>query len=452
MTTTTVPTKAEELEDLLSDQSKVAALIKNGQFKDLIVNYAKTIQGKDSDLQKQVTEQVQQVMAQFLKDNKAEFTKRVNLDPNATANTGGKHALYNKKAPGAAIDDQFANTADFLRAVAPQAGQLTNDNEGLVSKLNHMRKIQNSFGSTVPADGGFLVPETLRSGLLQTSLESSVVRPRATVIPMESLRVPIPTVDSTSNASSVFGGIVCYWTEEGAALTESQAAFGRVVLDAKKLTAYCLVPNELLADASAFGAFIDQKLPQAISWYEDYAFMLGTGVGEPLGFINCPASVAATAVAGQGANTIVWENIVAMYARMLPSSLGSAVWIADIGTFPQLATMALSVGTGGSAIWLNNGAVGPPMTILGRPVFFTEKVPALGTTGDISFVDLSYYLVGDRQVMQAESSTHYKFANDQTAYRVIERVDGRPWIQSAITPKNSGSTLTPFVQLSSTRT
>jgi len=122
----------------------------------------------------------------------------------------------------------------------------------------------------------------------------------------------------------------------------------------------------------------------------------------------------------------VWENIVKMFARMLPSSLGRAVWVASIDTFPELATMALSVGTGGSAIWLNNGAQGPPMTILGRPVMFTEKATGLlGAQGDISFVDFGFYLIGDRQVMSAMSSPHFKFQNDQTAYRIIERVDGR---------------------------
>jgi hypothetical protein len=54
--------------------------------------------------------------------------------------------------------------------------------------------------------------------------------------------------------------------------------------------------------------------------------------------------------------------------------------------------------------------------------------------------------------MTAASSTEWKFGNDQTAYRIIQRVDGRPWIQSAITPANSGPALSPFVQLSSTRT
>jgi len=184
-----------------------------------------------------------------------------------------------------------------------------------------------------------------------------------------------------------------------------------------------------------------------LAWYEDVAFISGSGVGEPLGFIACPAMVQVAKETGQAAATILWENIVKMYARMLPASLGRAVWIASIDTFPELATMALSVGTGGSAIWLNNGQAGPPMTILGRPVIFTEKTSVLGTAGDINFVDLGYYLIGDRQAMQASSSEHYKFQNDKTVYRIIERLDGRPWLQSSITPKNGAGNLSPFVQI-----
>ena len=142
-----------------------------------------------------------------------------------------------------------------------------------------------------------------------------------------------------------------------------------------------------------------------------------------------------------------------MYSRMLPTSLGRAVWIASIDTFPQLATMALSVGTGGGPIWIGNYAGGqggmesPPITILGRPLYFTEKTGPLGTTGDLSFVDLSYYLIGDRMQMQVSASEHYKFQNDKTAYRVVERLDGKPWLQSPLIPRNGGPTLSPVVQL-----
>lgn len=451
MTKTAIPTGADELEEMLGDASKIQALFKEGTFGEFVKNYARTVMGRDSELGQQVREETQLVLNEWLKAQKSEGyvpDRRVDLSVKAPK-SGGRHAaVYNKKAPGAAVDNEFDGSADFFQTIWHHANTLR-DGDELRAKLDRVKKIQNSFGSTVPADGGFLIPETLRSELLQVALETAVVRPRARVIPMESLRVPIPMIDNTTNASSVFGGIVCYWTEEGASLQESQASFGRVVLEAKKLTGYAEAPNELVSDATAFGAFFDQVFPAAIAWYEDAAFMTGTGVGEPLGFLS-PSNSAAVVVAketGQAEDSIVWQNIVKMYARMLPSSLANAVWIASIDTFPQLASMALDVGTGGQAIWLNNGVDGPPMTILGRPVIFTEKANVLGDQGDINFVDLGYYLVGDRQVMQAMSSPHYKFASDKTAYRIIQRVDGRPWIQSPITPKNGGNTLSPFVSL-----
>jgi len=466
----TIPTKAEELEDFLGDPSQVRAMMQEpGKFKEFIQVYARTQLEKDTDLQKQIKEQVQIGLADFMKGNGYRGTAHADLD---LSNVGtdrrsrtatqrvshGKGAAYNKATYGYKLEDglkkekmEFGDSAEFMQAVWPRYETLKNS-----ERLGELRaaalKIQNSFGSEVPADGGFLIPEVLRSDILQVAIESAVVRPRAQVIPMDSLRVPIPMIDSTSNVSSVFGGVVCYWTEEAAQLVESQASFGRVVLDAKKLTAYAEVPNELLADAPAFSAFFDTIFPRAIAWYEDIAFMTGTGVGEPLGYVNCPASVNVAKESGQANATIVWENIVKMYARMLPTALGSAVWIASIDTFPELATMALSVGTGGGPVWMGNytnpGAATPPITILGRPVYFTEKTPVLGSPGDISFVNFDYYLIGDRQMMQAASSEHYRFQNDKQAFRVTERLDGRPWLQSPITPhNNSSSTLTPFVQL-----
>jgi len=442
-----IPTDEAGLEDLLCDTAKMTALLKQpARFGEFVTNYARARLDKDLSIHTQVQEQVEATLAEFFKDQEGvvrpDFTPQT--VPGPTGRKAVKNTLYNPKAMGATIDREFANSGDFFQAIWHN----TNRTADIQAKLH---RIRNAFSSTVPSEGGFLVPETLRAELLRVSLETSIVRPRARVIPMETLRVPFPAIDSTSNVSSVYGGIVGYWTEEGATLTASAASFSRIILDAKKLTAYTEVPNELISDSLiSFQAFLDEIFPEALGFYEDIAFLTGTGVGEPLGALAAgnAAIISVAKETGQVAATVVWENIVKMYARMLPGSLGRAVWVASIDTFPELATMALSVGTGGSAIWLNNGVEGPPMTILGRPVVFTEKAPAaLGTVGDISFVDFGFYLIGDRQVMSAMSSPHFKFQNDQTAYRLIERLDGRPWLQSAITPHNNTSTLSPMVQL-----
>ena len=466
MTITAIPTTSAELEEWMHAGERMTDVLKEGKLGEFIGSFQAANAKKNPDIKAELAEMVQLGFAEFMKNNAADqkagippvdlspgpaAQPRVHLE-GKTRRTSAQKALNGRRAIGRSLDGMFQDSAEFFQATHFDEMRVNRDKD-MAAKRAKVSDIMNSFGSEVPADGGFLIPETLRSDLLQVALEEAVVRPRAQVIPMETLRVPIPMIDSTSNVSSVFGGIICYWTEEAAALVESQASFGRVVLDAKKLTGYAEIPNELLADAPAFTSFFDDVFPKALAWYEDIGFMTGTGVGEPVGFVNCPASVQVAAEAGQPAGTIVWENIVKMYARMLPTALQNAVWIASIDSFPQLATMALSVGTGGSAVWLGNlqqpGSAVPPVSILGRPVIFTEKTPALGTTGDISFVDLSYYLIGDRQMMQSTSSPHFKFASDKTVFRIIERLDGSPWLKSSITPKNGSNALSPFVQLAS---
>lgn len=441
-----IPETQGELEELLSDQAKVAELQASGQFKDVVKAYAGCVAKKDKELQAQIKEETQRVLRDYLAENENHEGLKLLAKGGTEAVVKSASAHYQPKALGAKFKAQeYGETlAQFLIDVSPKAFMTAE----LAAKREALKNAAASSGE--PASGGFLVPEAFRAELLSLSLEASVVRPRARVVPMETSRVVYPFIDDTSHASNVFGGVTGYWTPESGTMTDTAASFGRLALEAWKLTAFANVPNELIADSAlSFEAFIRSTFPQALAYFADVAFISGSGAGQPLGF-NTDANAARVSVAkesGQAADTIVWENIVKMYARMLPQSLGSAVWIVSPDTFPELATMALSVGTGGGPIWLNNGVGGPPATILGRPVVISEKVENLGDQGDINFVDLSYYLVGDRQAMTVASSEHFRFQNGETSFKFVERLDGRPWLQSALTPRNGGSTLSPFVTL-----
>jgi HK97 family phage major capsid protein len=440
----TIPKDLASLERILNDQEQMARVSKDAKaFTTFVANLsaAKARDAGGPEFDRQVKEQVQQELADYLRSEGVSGVP-VNLSPQEQRHS--RVNGYNKKAPGAKLDGLFEDMGDFLTRLQDPDHRMTQQQHGEVFRL------RNAMSSTVPSEGGFLIPEQFRSEILMASLETSIVRPRAFVLPMSNLTLSVPMIDETSHASSVFGGIVGAWTEEGASLSETNPTFGRVKLESKKLTAYTEAPNELVNDAPGFNAFMNRVLPEAISFYEDDAFINGSGVGEPRGFLGAGSVVEVAKESGQAAATIVWENIAGMYQRMLPGSLNRAVWIANIDTFKELATMALSVGTGGGPVWIGfgDGAVGsPPMTILGRPLIFTEKMPTLGDAGDIAFVDLAYYLIGDRQTAVVQMSEHYRFQNDKTAYRIIERCDGRPWLQSAITPKSGSNTLSPFVTL-----
>src|SRR5688572_346799 len=170
----------------------------------------------DPGIMNQAKEQTEKFMIDWLRENQHEtdaVAKRLNLDnPNARSRIR-PNTLYNKNALGAKHDSMFASATDFLHSISEHGFK----NDGMSRKLETLK---NDLSSVKPSDGGFLIPEILRAELLRIALERAIVRSRARVIPMDSLTVPFPTVDSTSNVSSVYGGVVGYWTEEGATLTE----------------------------------------------------------------------------------------------------------------------------------------------------------------------------------------------------------------------------------------
>lgn len=436
-----VPDTAEALREHILIPANFQRIMESPEtMVDFMDRYVEATLSRDPGILDQNREQFDNFMINWLRDNQSAGVRALNFDPN-TRSRVPRNTLYNPKALGAKFDDYASGGAsEFFYDISTHAYR----DASLAKRLGDLK---NAMSSMAGSDGGFLIPEVLRAELLQVALETSVVRSRARVVPMDSLTVPFPMVDSTSNVSSVYGGITGYWTEEGATLTESQPRFGRVVLNAHKLTLYTEIPSELIQDSRpSMVTLLDQMFPEAMAWFEDVAFFIGGGVGEPLGFLNAAATVS---VDRDTVSTVKWADIVNMYSRMLPQSLNRAVWIVSPDVFPQLATMTV----GNVPVWIGNspsggGATSPWGTMLGRPLIISEKARALGSAGDVNFVDFGFYLVGDRQAMSARQSEDYRFKNDVTAFRVIERLDGRPWLNSAITPQNgSANTLSPFVNL-----
>jgi HK97 family phage major capsid protein len=81
---------------------------------------------------------------------------------------------------------------------------------------------------------------------------------------------------------------------------------------------------------------------------------------------------------------------------------------------------------------------------------WTEKVPRVGTTGDVVLADWRYYLLGDRQATTIESTKFDRWAYDETSWRVVHRVDGQPWLSAPLTYQDGTTQVSPFVVLSST--
>jgi HK97 family phage major capsid protein len=341
----------------------------------------------------------------------------------ATAPTGRDYrSMFNL---GRSLDNAgFKNFNEFLTVLS--SGKFDN-------------RLMNTASETVPSDGGLSVPDQFAAWLLDASLEEEIVRPRATVWPMKSETLKVPGFDAATHTSSLYGGLTGTWIAELGISTEVFAKLRQIQLSAKKLACYTAASNELVADGVDYERQIQAALVKTIAWYLDYAFIQGTGAGQPLGIVNDPALITVTKETGQKASTVVFENCVKMYARLAPQCMNKAVWLASQTTVPQLLTMSLAVGTGGApiqpAVLQENGK----FSLLGKPVIFSEKIPALGSLGQLMLVDLSQYTIGMRKEISLDKSIHPGWTTDTASYRAIVRADGQGSWDKAITPKAGDS-------------
>jgi HK97 family phage major capsid protein len=272
------------------------------------------------------------------------------------------------------------------------------------------------------------------------------------VVPMGSDVLRFPRVNDTTHASSVYGGIVGYWQGEGSTVQESEPVFGDITLTAKKLTGYTKVSEELLQDSAiALDPFLKRQFGEAWAWFEDLAFLRGTGSGQPLGILNAPALISVTR---QDTDDILFADINGIWSRVTPASRGRGVWLANHECQPKLlflnAANTVTNAYGAQTLFINGLNDSPNKPIYGRPLIYSEKMSALGDAGDLAFFDFGQYLIGDRQSLTIDMSGHVYWTTGYVAYKFTERVDGQPIPGSAMTPYKGTATLSPFVSLTAT--
>lgn len=290
--------------------------------------------------------------------------------------------------------------------------------------------------------GGVMVPKQFRNELLQVSPADAVVRPRATVIPAGSppdSAITIPAL-SQSTGSNMYGGMVLNWIGEGGAKPETDVEFQEIELKPKEVAGYVTITDKLLRNWPAANGLLTNLFKKAIAGAEDQAFLTGSGLNKPLGFLN--ANNGSRILYDRATNsTIKYADIVGMFAKAKQG--GKLTWIASPTTIPQLCTLEDS---NGNAMWQPSVREGLPPTLMGIDVVFVPRVPALGTAGDLSLVDLNYYLIKDGSGIFVEASQHVYFTSNKTVIKAFWNVDGQPWLREPIVDEDA-QTYSPFVVL-----
>ena len=381
------------------------------------------------------------------------------------------------------VASRFRGAGDFFSCVARAADR---DNPQMDPRLEAYRNIRSSASGqnlTTDSEGGYLVPPDYADELLNVAASESVLFGEVSRIPVSGNRLIVNVLDqesrkdyvaadATNNVSEVKGrngGLLAYWTGEAADITASRMKFKQDTTELHKLTGLCYATSEMLEDMPAMAAFIAQGFADEFTFKIDDAILNGNGTGKPTGVLNS-ANTALVTIAkesGQADGSLVLNNILKMWNAMPARNRAKAKWyinqeleillyqvLMNTGSLSYSGTdgddnaVALSASYG-YPLFVPAGSLAnaPHGMLLGRPIVPIEQASAVGAAGDISLLDLSQYRWIDKSGVNAQTSIHVRFIQDETAFRFTYRAGGKPIWPNAISAYKGSTTRSPYVTL-----
>jgi HK97 family phage major capsid protein len=293
--------------------------------------------------------------------------------------------------------------------------------------------------------GGFAAPETWSLNYWSAVNIDSVFLPMTRTYSFEGNDI-LYIIKWKSNDQTLgpFGGVRGEWKPEGGTFTAVDPEIENMTLKAHKAGIFCDVTREASQNAQNLVRELNTQMVRAAVYMLDDAIINGTGIGQPLGILNADSAVDVTRAL---ASNVSFGDIVNMYKRLYPGFVKGAAWFASPDVLGELLTLQ---DPASSYIWMpSEVGVGNsrPGYLLGLPLYISDKVPKLGSTGDLILANLGAYAVAVAQEVVLEKTESAKWYQDIMSFRAILRCDAAPLMGSAISPKNGGESLSWAVVL-----
>ena len=343
----------------------------------------------------------------------------------------------------------YATIGEFLQDVAKAA---TNPPPPRLLRSHKFSAKASGMSETIPSDGGFLVQTDFVNDLVTPIYDDGIVMQRLTDRLRTSQRansVEIPVIRETTRENGVIlGGVRAYRRSElGEAATASQPTIGLLNLKLSPMDVVMYATQDLIADTALLNSIVS-KVPEAFIVKTEGEIFNGTGVGELTGIIGAPGTVSVAKEKGQSAATITPKNILDMWSRAIPGPADYA-WFCTRQVAAHLQTMNLTVGTGGSLVYMPPGGLSgsPFATLQGDPVVIVPYTARLGTEGDLVYGSMSKYRYTDKANVLAAQSIHVHFLTQKMTYLWTMRNDGQPMNISPVIPYNGGDTMGHFLTI-----
>lgn len=280
------------------------------------------------------------------------------------------------------------------------------------------KAVRNTMSTTTDSEGGYTVPTTVATSILDALKAYGGMRAAAEVIRTASGEaMNFPTSDGTSEVGELVG--------ENASATDADVSFGVKGLPVYKYSSKVVtVPWELLQDSSAdIEGFVRNRLQVRLGRITNQHFTKGTGSGQPNGLFTAAGVGVTGAVSATAA--ITYDNLVDLEHSVDPAYRSNAKWMFHDDMLKLIRKLKDDSGRPIFVPGYEQGNPGgAPDRLLNRDIIINQDVASPAASAvSIAFGDFSYYKI--RDVMAV---TLFRFTD--SAYTKKGQVGFLAWMRS----------------------
>ncbi len=248
------------------------------------------------------------------------------------------------------------------------------------------------------ADGGYLVLPEVANFMVTRQFETSPMRRLATVIRTGSKELQVTIDDNESGATWVGEGI-----DTVSSTTTPQIGLLRIV--AHKIAAQPAVSVEMLEDPYVdVEMWLKNKIADKFTRTQNTAFVSGTGVSQPRGFLSFSNYTTAGVYErgrierinlGSGTD-VTADGLINLQASLKEIYQGNATWVVKRASYANIIKQKGSDNYYFGTTLLKDGQLS--LQLLGRPLTFADDMPAIaGSALAVAYGDFAMgYTIVDR--------------------------------------------------------
>ena len=271
--------------------------------------------------------------------------------------------------------------------------------------LRQGREIEvKSLSGAMPSDGGYAVPR---------SIDAMIARELTEISPIRALAQAVQTGTAGYRKLVTTGGTASGWVSETAGRPETDTPrFTEIAPPTGELYANPAASQTMLDDAGFdIEAWLASEIAMEFARAEGAAFVHGTGINQPDGFLNAPSSIASDGVRAFGALQYLGSGsadgfdanpdarLIDLVHTMKAGHRQGATFVMNSATLAEVRKLKTA---DGAFLWQPGLVEGQPDRLLGYPVVEAEDMPDIAPGAyPIAFGNFRHgYLIAERSATQ----------------------------------------------------